>query len=922
MNFKLLFIALLGTLFGFAQGSGTVTGLITDKDMNDIAMPFASVAVKGSTIGTSTDIDGKYSLNIPAGPATLSISFVGYETEEVAVMVVANETITINRSLGTGSVTLEDVVLQSNRNKQLESVLLLEQKKAVEIKQMIGAQELERKGVGDVSGAVTKVTGISRQEGSGHIYVRGLGDRYNATTLNGLPLPSDNPSRKNINTSVFSTDIVQNIGIDKTYNFRNHGDFAGANIDIVSKEHRGKPFVEAGVSGGVNSNAVSADNFRLQDGPNMSGFGTNDYPADPFSGYRFGSSWNAQERTPVNNGFFIRAGNSWNVGEEGKISVFGTVSYDNEYSFSEGISRGSVDVQGIARKDFTFESYNFISNTTGMANVSYKHNARHRFSFNSLFVNAGSQRHAEFSGIIDRFDIAPNGGGFVRRSTFDRTSLWVNQLLGDHSLSERLKLDWGVSYNHVNNVIPDRMQNTFIPVDDNDIEVLTVSQNNESENHRYYQELEDKEVAARVAADYYFGGQTDGVRKGKLSLGYNGRFKTIGFEATQFNFNINQGVGQPVVDPGNPDGYFNQANFDLGLFNIRTFNGGLGDPNALRPQTFGGDQYINSGFAALEYRFGGGLTAVAAVRAESIVQEIEWRTALQPGGGKSGFDTVEVLPAVSMKYEVNDTQNLKLAASKTYTLPQFKERAPFQYEEVTEVIFGNPDLYLSTDYNVDLKWEWFPRSGELIAVTGFGKYIQDPINEVTVASATNDISFVNTGDKAIAAGAELEIRKNILDLKDAGEDLKNTLTAGLNLSYMYTNQDFNAQKVIDETELNVFFTDKEGALTGASDLLLNADVSWFREFKENRNLMATLAYNYFSDRLYAIGTNNRGNLVDKAVGTLDLVLKSAVSRNITLGLTVRNLLDPTIERVQETQDVVVESYKKGVNFKFSIGYRF
>jgi len=139
---------------------------------------------------------------------------------------------------------------------------------------------------------------------------------------------------------------------------------------------------------------------------------------------------------------------------------------------------------------------------------------------------------------------------------------------------------------------------------------------------------------------------------------------------------------------------------------------------------------------------------------------------------------------------------------------------------------------------------------------------------------------------------------------------------------MYTNQDFNSQKVIDETDLNVFFTEEEGELTGASDLLLNGDISYFREFSKERNVMATLAYNYFSDRLFAIGTNNRGNLVDKAVGTLDFILRSDISERVNLSFSVKNILDPTVERIQDTQDVVVESYKKGLNFKLGMTYKF
>ena len=71
-----------------------------------------------------------------------------------------------------------------------------------------------------------------------------------------------------------------------------------------------------------------------------------------------------------------------------------------------------------------------------------------------------------------------------------------------------------------------------------------------------------------------------------------------------------------------------------------------------------------------------------------------------------------------------------------------------------------------------------------------------------------------------------------------------------------------------------------------------------------------------------MGTSERGNLVDKAVGTLDFILRSKITKNIGLGLTVKNILDPTIERIQDKQNVLVESYKKGTNFKFSVTYKF
>src|SRR5690606_15363252 len=115
--------------------------------------------------------------------------------------------------------------------------------------------------------------------------------------------------------------------------------------------------------------------------------------------------------------------------------------------------------------------------------------------------------------------------------------------------------------------------------------------------------------------------------------------------------------------------------------------------------------------------------------------------------------------------------------------------APFLYDDVTTGTRGNPDLYPSTDYNVDLKWELFPKNDELLSITGFAKYIQNPINEIVIASASNDISWVNTGEKATAIGAEFEAKKNLFKFSSEDDDFEEKLSVGFNASYMHTNQD-------------------------------------------------------------------------------------------------------------------------------------
>ena len=912
MKFKFLFIAFVFCTLSYAQSKGKVSGLISDADLNNEAMPFVNVMIKGTTNGVATDMDGKYELTVPTGNHILVISFVGYETVEIPFEVKENQTTIVNKTIGSGSVKLEDIVVQSRARKDKESVLLLDQKNAVEIKQNIGSQELSRKGVSDVGTAVAKTSGITKQEGSGNIYVRGLGDRYNSTTMNGLPIPSNDPEKKNISLGIFSTDIVEYISIDKVYGAKMYGDFAGGNVDIISKDFKGDSMFEVEIGSTINSNAVGEDNFVLQQGPNKSGFSNSDIPNDPLNTFSFKNSLNPVKENPFSGNLALRGGKSFNIGQQGKLNLFATAGFENGYTYKEGINR-SVNAQEANLKSFDQKTFAYNTSSTGMFNAGYRLNPNNKISYNFLYVNSSSQVNDEYKGFIR--DIAENDNGLVRRGTYTQNQLIVNQLLGSHKINDQIEFNWGTSFNKIESQMPDRTQNTLW-FNDN-IDGYNFAVNTTTDNHRYYQSLTEDEFAVNVSGDYKFMKDENEAFKGKLTIGYNGRFKKRDFEATQFNFKIANEQSNTLVNPYNLDTFFNTQNFNNGFFTIETFSG-----NNIRPQTYNGEQNIHAAFGLLEYKFSPKFTSVIGLRAEQIFQDVAWKTQIDNSGRNESFERNELLPSLLLKYEVNEKHNLRLAASKTYTLPQFKERALFVYEDVTEVKVGNPFLYPSEDYNLDLKWEYFPKNDELISVTVFGKYILNPINEITLASSTNDISFINTGDSGHAIGMEFELRKNIFKWETENT---NKLSMGFNGSYMNTDQELDSEKVRNETNYNINLTSKRDGFTGASDVLLNGDFSYLKEWKESgASLMATLAYSYFSDRIYALGTEQKGNLVDKSVETLDLILRSKINKSLGLNLAVKNLLDPRVERTQENEfrDVTVLSYKKGLFFSLGATYQF
>jgi len=922
MNHFLLICILLVSGVVNAQNTGGISGKLTDKEFNNEPLAFANVLIQGTTKGTTSDFDGNYNIDgLEPRNHVVLFSFVGYKTIAIETLIIAGKTNEINIVLEANSAALEEIVIKTTKKRETESALLLQQKKAVLMETAIGAQELSKKGVGDIAGAVTKIAGVSKQSGSGNVFVRGLGDRYNISTLNGLPLASNNAAQKNIDLSIFSTEIVENIGISKTFNAQNYGDFGGANINIDSKNFTGQPYLAVNFSFGGNTNALETNDFYLQDGPSRSGFHSANPPSSPTTTSNWGSNWNRKTSDlKYNGGLSVNGGRSFELGEEGRLNAFFTAGFDNSSTFNSGLNRGKIGADGYTRQDFNKDSYSYTTNTTAMGVLNYRMNSNHKLTFTSLFLNSSDQNHDEYNGFDIEFDndatANENGVGFIQRNTFAETKLLINQLSGTHAISDTNTINWIIGHNGLNNTIPDRMQNTagadFRADRTTDFVLISGSP---IYNHRFFQDLKEEEFSVNISNNIKFNDSEDDL-KGTLTFGYSGRFKMIDFASQQYDFRlINQG-GLYNVDVTNFDAFFNASNLNT-LYRV----------NTLKTQTYSGGQYINAGYVNGLWNFSSKFSVVAGVRAEMIGVEIDYLTLQSSNKQRIGLVQEKLLPSLSTKYVLKENMNLKFGASKTYTLPQFKERVDMLYEEVTQVYRGNKDIYESTNWNADLKWEYFPSKGELISATIFGKLIQNPINSIFINSTSNDISYINSGDSAEVFGVEVELKKELYNFNGNDAEFEHKLSGGLNVSLIQTTQDLNADKVNSETEYSASFTFDSSQLTGASEVLVNTDVTYFKAFDNDHSLQATVAYNYFSDQLNTIGTLKKGNVIDKSFNTLDLIVKSKLNK-LNISLSAKNLLNPSIKRVQEVyetlgiSEVTLSEFKRGINISLSVGYRF
>jgi len=806
---------------------------------------------------------------------------------------------------------LEEVKIQGSSKKGNESNILNAQKKSVEVIERVGSAQLTKQGVGDVAAAVTKATGTIKQEGGNTISVRGLLDRYNTTTLNGLTIPSDDPENKNIDLSLWKTDIIDYISLEKVYNPRLTGDFGGANINIVSKEHSGKGYIILGLDSGYNLQNSKPEKFYTQDGTNFFGTKIQKIPSNPLSSYGYKTSWNFKESAvmPINSEINIEAGNSFKIGEQGKLNTFLYAGFKNGFTYKEG-SEGQFAEQTIYKDFSKVQKYSYDTNTTGLLNLFYRINPNHELKWITTYIHSTSQDTKIYQGYIR--DIAENSGAYVRRAEYKVTDVLVNQLGGDHKFGEKFSLNWIAGYNYLNSQRPDRISNTLVKSTNSNLYTVT---RESGLNNRYYDNLDDKEYTGNLTFNYNF------KEDSKISFGYQGRFKTRNFYSRQVDFKWDNSVTAPaqVYDPNNIDEVFNADNYTNGYF---TISSNFGDAGTLVPILYNGKQDINAGFVNIDYKFSDKLTAQLGVRYDRIKQSIDWQVQYYTSIDALEYNYNKILPAFNLKYSINDRQNLRLAASRTYTLPQMKEMAPYIYVDPTETSVGNPALKPSDNNNLDLKWEFFPKAGEVFSVTGFGKYIQNPISKTFIASSDDFFSYLNAGDWAYVFGIEAELRKDIYSFGNGSK-----FYTFLNATYMNTKAELNGDKVMNDTKniipYSVNFDVKEDKLQGAADFVANANLGLNHKLNSGAEMDLVASYSYVGNYIYSISTSKMGNIIQKPMNILDLTAKINFKNNISFGVTAKNLINPEVRRVQENKlNSETYNFRNGRVIGASVAYKF
>ena len=893
---KVLFFILFLTLSAMTVVAGTIKGTVTDKQTRE-PLTGATIQIAGTTQGTVADVDGNYSLDVNNGTYTLAIKYVGYKDIIINNVKAGKSDLILNFELESDAQALGEVSVVARKNLEGERALQMERRKATLAIENLGSKEMSLKGIGNVEEGVKKITGISVAD-AGQLIVRGLGDRYSTTTLNGLPIASPNPDNKLIPLDLFPSSTVQNITVSKVYNAEAFADYSGAHIDINTKENITEDFFNIGFNTGGKFNTLGKDSYRMN--RNGSLFRTSavdqaalNMPLSEFDNYVktrniFDTSFAVKKKSSLPD-FSGNLGFGKNIGIGSQtLSILASASAGNSFQNMDNAFYKTLEATGSVQDNFAYDSYAQELKLAALGHIGYTLRRHDRIGYTFFYARNATDTYQRREG-IDAEDHELTGSNNLTHIY----SLQNHQLDGVHSFGGRgqWELTWGGSYSKTGSEEPDRRQVMYIK---NDNGALSLFKLNRQETMRYFGSLDEEEWNGNLAMRWKWN------ENNFLKLGVNYKNKSRDYKATRFYYNLNK-IDPVITDIYDTDGFLNQENIADGNVVVQ---------RVMQPKdSYRAGNEIYSGYLLTDFYPVPSLLVNLGVRYEISRQWVDYAT---DGGDwyaeRRNLDKNDLFPTLNLKYTVNDANSIRFSASRTVTRPSFIEMAPFLYQESygSAQIRGNNELQNGYNYNFDLRYEHFGKNGDMISLTAYFKYLDSPIERIQALQGGATLHSFQNADNGMAGGMEVELRKQLM--KD--------LRLGANISYMYTNVKLPEGGA---------YTNKERPLQGASPILANADLTYSPRFGEERQLNLALLYNLQGSRIHAVGVSKLGDIKQQTLHTLNFSAGYDINSHFSLKLQVNDLLNRAVIFKQEVpstgEEVEVERYKKGANLEIGFSYK-
>ena len=886
---KVFFFILLLVLSTMTALAGNIKGTVLDKQTKE-PLTGATIQITGTAQGVVADIDGNYTLNVNDGTYTITVRYIGYKDILLNSIKVKAETL-LNFEMESDAQALGEVSVVAKKNLEGERALQMERQKATLAIENLGAKEMSIKGISNVEEGVKKITGISIAS-AGQLIVRGLGDRYSTTTLNGLPIASPNPDNKLIPLDIFPASTVQNITVSKVYDASAFADYSGAHIDISTKENVGSDFLSISFNAGGKFNTLGKDFYRMDSDGSL--FNTPsldqkliDMSLTDFEEYArhnrlFNTSFQVSKKTALPEfGGNIGFGKRFTLGRN-EVSVLGSIGVSNDLQTMDNASIRTLEATGNTLNEFNYDSYSNELKIAALGNLGYSFRTSDHIGYTFFYARNAIDTYMRREG-VDYEDHHLIGSNNVTHIY----SLQNHQVNGKHHFGKQWDLIWSGSYSKTSSDEPDRRQVMFIREDDQ----IKLFKLNRQETMRYFGSLNEDEWVGDLTVSYRFGDNN------KLQAGFTYKDKNRDYMGTRFYYNLNK-LNPTITDIYDTDSFLNMENVENGSITI--------DRKKQPKDSYTAGNSIYAGYIATEYYPIAPLLVNLGVRYEISKQWVDYYT----DGGKaerSELNKNDLFPSLNMKYQMNEKNSLRFAFSRTVTRPSFIEMAPFLYQESygSAQIRGNADLQNGYNYNIDLRYELFEKNGDMLSITAYYKHLKAPIERVQTLSGGSAVHSFRNADNGMATGVEIEFRKEIV--KD--------LRFGVNGSYMYTNVKLPEGGA---------YTNSQRALQGASPYLANADLTYSPAFSNDRQLSVALLYNLQGPRIHSVGISGLGDIKQQPVHTLNFTGSYRFNRRFAVKLQVNDLLNQDIlfkQEVPTTGDKVeVERFRKGTGFEVGFSY--
>jgi len=962
-NLLIIAIVLLSSVI--AVGQGTVSGKVYDQETSE-GLIAAFVEVVGTDIIESTDFDGKYVIDLPEGVYSIRVTYIGFQDKTIKELTITDgQTEFLDISMGTDAELLAEVVVTARAVKNTENYVLLERKKSDKIQDGIGRQELSRMGVSNVANAMTKVTGTSVTDGK-YVYVRGLGDRYSITQLNGLNLPSIDPYRNSAQLDLIPANLVENLIVSKTFTPDLPGTFTGGLLDIKTRDYPERETLSISFSANYNTQTSGNGDFLTytDEGSTMDGLGYGtknrqvpDILQDPsvqsdlslnapllLQFGRLGAEetdalasrldaaansldYNFQEErqaAPLDHGVSVSYGNSYSLGGEAKLGLILAGGYKRSFLHigTQDLTLRNADGALLQRWQLQNENADELLNRGDYVNQESTENpvvnglvglALKLNDFNSIDFKMLYNHNAEKSvGLLYGQDGRDIEGDKFKRSRallFEEREMKNYQLSGRHLISalSDLEVTWNASMIRSSMDEPRlRFFNSQINTD-NGVEGIPLS--NLNRPFYFWRSLEDQAYSGKLDLSLpitFLGRSGSSIKAG-------GSYYMKDRVFNEDRYRVESPLTTGIRYGGSLEEFFSTEN--IGIVGQEEFprytNYDLGIfplYSSVLANSYTGSESVSAAYLMSTLAITDKLKFVGGARLETTSIFVESRDSLAADSLRIGsIDNSNLLPSANLIYAVNDQMNIRASFSQTIARPSLREIAPYSSFDPSLNNFydGNPDLVTTDITNIDLRWEYFFAPGELIAVSSFYKDFKNPITVQYQPSSNIEFRFVNVEQGEIM-GIEIELRKGLGFISPRLEKFKiNTNVAFINSS-MSAPEDRGTQ------------VPTERPFEGQSDVLINGGLSYV---DVDAKFNASINVNYFGDRLEQIGREGTPDIYERSRTSLDFVMSKRFGR-IGFGLSAKNLLNPIYQSssTYKGQEFIYSRFRRGRDFSLSVSY--